>query len=335
MINAGDADNEYGLLLTNVSGTMTLDDMAFNNAADNLVYLTSTSSSTVNVTGSTFTYPGVVGPAANSAILLEPGGAANLTASVTGSTFTNILSASTQIGANTAGASGTLSLTFSNNTINSAAGRAGGVVVSGQELTTTSLTITTNTFTGAGGNGVISIDTNDTSTVTGSISNNVITNPPGIGIFSAVDEAATSTLTFNGNTITNSGGDGIQLVNFGGVGSSTMNATVTNNTVNGHSLNTAVSFVGGISVTGFEDVMDPQLTGNTVTGTPASPTQCGGAPCVDYYLEEVGGTFRLEEIPNTAATTASAAYVNATNDAGPVTIFGVIDLSNGVEISSS
>ena len=114
-----------------------------------------------------------------------------------------------------------------------------------------------------------------------------------------------------------------------------MNATVTNNTVNEHSLNTAVSFVGGISVTGFEEVMDLQLTGNSVTGTPASPTQCGGAPCVDYYLEEVAGTFRLEEIPDTAATTANAAYVNATNDAGPVTIFGVIDLSNGVEISSS
>jgi Bacterial Ig domain len=335
VVNAGNADNEYGLLLTNVGGTVTLDDMTFNNAADNLVYLTSTSSSTLNVTGSVFSYPSVISGTANSAMLLEPSGAANLTASITGTTFTDIVSASTQIGANTLNASGTLSLTFSNNTINSGPGRAGGVVVSGQELTTTGLTITNNTFTGAGGNGVISIDTNDTSTVTGTISNNIISNPPGIGIFSAVDESATSTLTFNGNTITNSGGDGIQLVNFGGVGTSTMNATVTNNTVNGHSLNTAVSFVGGISVTGFEEVMDLQLTGNAVTGTPASPTQCGGAPCVDYYLEEVGGTFRLEEIPNTAATTANAAYVNSTNDAGPVTIFGVIDLSNGVEISSS
>jgi Bacterial Ig domain/Cadherin domain/RTX calcium-binding nonapeptide repeat (4 copies)/Right handed beta helix region len=333
--NAGNADNEYGLHLTNVSGTVTLDDMTFNNAADNLVSLNSTTSSTINVTGSVFSYPGAVSATANSAMLLEPGGTASLTASITGSTFTNILSASTQIGANTAAASGTVSLTFANNTINSAAGRAGGVVVSGQELTTTSLSITNNTFTGAGGNGVISIDTNDSSTVTGTISGNVISNPPGIGIFSAVDESGTSTLTFNNNTVTNAGGDGIQLVNFGGVGSSTMNATVTNNTVNGHSLNTAVSFVGGISVTGFEEVMDLQLTGNTVTGTPASSTQCGGAPCVDYYLEEVGGAFRLEEIPDTPATTASAAYVNATNDAGPVTIFGVIDLSNGVEISGS
>ena len=62
---------------------------------------------------------------------------------------------------------------------------------------------------------------------------------------------------------------------------------------------------------------------------------CGGAPCVDDYLEEVGGTFRLEEIPNTAATTANAAYVNSTKDDGPVTIFGIIDLSNGVEISGT
>ena len=138
--NAGNADNEYGLLLTNVGGTVTLDDMTFNNAADNLVYLTSTSSSTFNVTGSVFSYPAVISGTANSAMLLEPSGAANLTASITGSTFTNIVSASTQIGANTLNASGTLSLTFSNNTINSATGRAGGVVVSGQELTTTSLT---------------------------------------------------------------------------------------------------------------------------------------------------------------------------------------------------
>ena len=112
-----------------------------------------------------------------------------------------------------------------------------------------------------------------------------------------------------------------------------MNATVTNNTVNGHSLNTAVSFVGGISVTGFEEVMDLQLTGNTVTGTPASSTQCGGAPCVDYYLEEVGGTFRLEEIQH--AGDDGQRRLRQYERRGPVTIFGVTDLSNGVEISSS
>ena len=340
--NAGNADNEYGLLLTNVSGTTTLDDATFNGAADNLVYLNSLNvNAAFAVTGSLFSYPAAIGATANSAILIEPGGTASITASVTGSSFTDIVSAATQIGANTAGANGTLSLTFTGNTVNALlAGRAGGVVVSGQENTTTNLIIGTaaapNIFNGAGGNGVISIDVNDVSTVTGTIANNTINNPPGIGIFSAVDEGAASTLTFNANTVTNSGGDGFQLVNFGGVGTSTMNATVTNNVVSGHSLNTAVTFLGGISVTGFEDVVDLQLTGNSVTGTPASTTQCGGAPCVDYYVEEVGGTFRLEEIPDVVADLiATAAFVNAKNDAGPVTIFGTIDLSNGLEISSS
>jgi hypothetical protein len=50
---------------------------------------------------------------------------------------------------------------------------------------------------------------------------------------------------------------------------------------------------------------------------------------VDYYLEEVGGVMRFEEVPDTAATTLTAPFVNATNDAGPVTIFGIIDLTNG------
>jgi hypothetical protein len=191
------------------------------------------------------------------------------------------------------------------------------------------MTIANNTFNGAGGNGVISIDTNDTSRVQGTVSGNQITNPPGIGMFVAVDEAATNDIVFDNNTITNSGGDGVQAVNFGGAGVSTMQLALTNNVVSGHSANTAVNFVGGISFTGFEDSSCVVLRGNSVTGTPTGPAQCGGAPCVDYYLEEVGGATTLEEVPNTAATTANAAYVNSINDAGPVTVFGVIDLTNG------
>jgi hypothetical protein len=259
-----------------------------------------------------------------------PGGTAAVTASIQNSTFTNIRGVAAQMGANLALSSGTQNFTFSNNTISvTLAGRASGVVVSGQELTTTNVTIANNTFTGAGGNGVISIDTNDTSRVQGTVSGNQITNPPGIGMFVAVDEGATNDIVFDNNTITNSGGDGIQAVNFGGAGVSIMQLALTNNVVNGHSANTAVNFVGGISFSGFEDTSCVVLRGNNVTGTPVSPTQCGGAPCVDHYLEEVGGALTLEEVPNTAATTASAAYINSINDAGPVTVFGTIDLTNG------
>ena len=310
--------------------------MSFNNAADNLVYLTSTSSSTFNVTGSVFSYPGVISGTANSAILLEPSGAANLTASITGSTFTDIVSASTQIGANTVERQRDVVADVLEQHDQLGDWPSGGVVVSGQELTTTSLTITSNTFTGAGGNGVISIDTNDTSTVTGTISNNTITNPPGIGIFSAVDEAATSTLTFNGNTITNSGGDGIQLVNFGGVG-----------------------------------VLDDERDGDEQHGERTQPQHRRelrgryqrhrirgghGPPAHRQLRHRNPGQPRRSAVARRASTTTSRRWVEpsgsrrsrtrrrrpptpptstATNDAGPVTIFGVIDLSNGVEISSS
>ena len=76
--------------------------------SSHLVYLTSSGvNSTFTVTGSLFSYPATISGTANSAILIEAGGKASITASVTGSTFTDIVSAATQIGANTAGANGT------------------------------------------------------------------------------------------------------------------------------------------------------------------------------------------------------------------------------------
>lgn len=332
--NAGNGDNEHGLNLINAAGTVTLDATTFVGAAEDLIHLENNSTNvTFNViNNSQFEYPAAVGGTANSAILLLPGGSASITASIQNATFTNIVGASALIGANLLNSNGTQTLTFSSNTVNiTLPARASGVVVSGQELTTTNLTITSNTFNGAGGNGVISIDTNDSSTVQGTVSGNRINNPPGIGMFVAVDEAAVARLTIDANVVANSGGDGIQVVNFGGVGISNLFLALTDNQVDGHSLTTGVNFVGGISVTSFEDNACIRLRGNSVIGTPAGPTHCGGVSCVDYYIEEVGGTAMFEEIPDTAATTLTAGYVNATNDPGPVTIFGSIDLTNGAQ----
>ena len=339
LTNTGNADNENGLNLLNTSGTLTIGSSRFDTAGEKLVYVENTNLNlTVNVgNASAFAMPATgVNPVWNQAIELVPNGSSAFTATIQNSSFTNINANAVNLGAAAAGSSGTSSLVVSNNTLtgkHNPEGRATGVAVSGQEATTTNLSITNNAFTNSGGNGVVSIDVNDTSRVTGTVANNTIMNPPGIGMFLAADEAATAQLTITGNTITSAGGDGIQLVNFGGIGTSSLRAELTNNTVNGHSEDTAVSFVGGISVTSFEDTTNVALRGNSVSGTPPGPTQCGGAPCVDYYLEEVGGTMLAEEIPDTAATILTAAYVNSTNDAGPVTIFGVIDLSNGVDIA--
>ncbi len=331
--NSGNADNEYGMNLSNCTGTLSVNSTTFNNAADNLVYISSTSGTlTANFqNNSAFSYPMSVSGTANSAILIEPGNAAVINTTIQNCTFTNIVSQSAQFGYNLAASSGTSSFNFSNNTITvNLASRGSGITISGQENSTTNITIDNNNFSGAGGNGVISIDVNDNSRVTGTASGNTFTNPPGIGMFVAVDENANADVTLNGNTITNAGGDGIQTVNFGGAGVSDMRLYITNNNINGHSLNTSVNFVGGISFTGFEDNSCIAVRGNSVTGTPAGPTQCGGAPCVDYYIEEVGGIATFEEIPNTGNTTLNAAYLNSINDAGPVTIFGIIDLTNGV-----
>jgi hypothetical protein len=330
--------------LNNCTGTLQVNGTTFNNAADNLIYISSTAGTlTANFqNGSHFTYPAVISATANSAILIEPGNAAVINTTIQNCTFTNVKNAAAQFGYNLAASSGTSNFNFSNNTITiNLAARASGVVISGQENSTTNITIDNNNFSGAGGNGVISIDVNDNSRVTGTASGNTITNPPGIGMFVAVDEAGRSDVTLNGNVITNAGGDGIQTVNFASPSQpslvSTMRMTITNNMINGHSLNTAVNFVGGISMTHFSEIApDPiditclVLRGNSVTGTPAGATHCGGAPCVDYYIEEVAGALTFEEIPNTANTMLNAAYLNSINDAGPVTIFGFIDLTNGV-----
>jgi hypothetical protein len=339
MTNAGNSDNEHGLNLVNVQGTVTLDGTTIDGAAEDLVHLQNNNvNATLTVTNnSQFSYPASVGSFANSAFLLLPSGTSAITANIQNSTFTNIKNLSAQIGAEAAGSNGTQSFTFSNNTVNiTLAGRAGGVFVSGQESTTTNIAISNNNFNGAGGNGVVSLDTNDTAIVRGQVSGNGIVNPPGIGIFVAVDEGGRSDVTVDSNTITNSGGDGIQTVNFGGNGISTMDMTITNNMVNGHSLNTAVNFVGGIAAFALSappeagDSSCVVVRGNTVTATPTSPTQCGGAPCVDYYIEETAGVMTFEEVPNTASTILNAAYVNSINDAGPVSVFGTIDLTNGL-----
>jgi hypothetical protein len=338
--NAGNGDNEHGLNIANLTGAATLSGVTFTGASEDLVHVETTGALTFTVSNSSqFSYPAAIGAFAGNAILLIPNGGGAISASIQNATFTNIRGVSAQIGAGTLNANGAQSLTFSNNTVNvTLAGRAGGVVVSGQELTTTAVTIANNTFNGAGGNGVVGIDVNDGSTVTGTVSNNQISNPPGNGMFLAVDENALATVAITGNTVTNAGIDGIQVVNFAGVGESRLNATITNNQVNGHSQNASLAFVGGISVTIFGDsagdVSRVTLRGNTVTGTPTGATQCGGAPCVAYYLDESALTNPiLEEVPDTVATgAATVAYVQSINNpaVASVSLFGTFLLSNGV-----
>ena len=166
IMNSGNADNEYGFNISNVTGTATISGTTFDNAADDLVHFVNNNTNgnlTVN-SSSSFVYPSSVSGTANSAIALQPNGTSNVTVTVQNSTFTNIVSSSINWGAATAGSNGTSTLDFSNNTITvNLPARGSGFALSWQESTTGNITISSNNFTGAGGNGVINIDCNDSS----------------------------------------------------------------------------------------------------------------------------------------------------------------------------
>ena len=316
VLGAGDADNERAVDLTNAGGTLTINGGTYDDAADDLVRVDNTNTNlTASVTnGATFSNQTQVN--AGNAFDFVPNGTSAITATINGSTFNNLRNTSVNWGAANAGSSGSSSLTFTNNSVTGGAMGAAGIIVSGQEATTTTTTISNNTFNGAGGNGVVNHDVNDTSTVLATVQGNTLTSPKGHGIVAAVDEDADVRMNITGNTISNAGGDGIELTNFGDDSAAAMTSTahfiVTNNTINTHSTNPAVAFVGGIAMFHFEadaDTTCAKVSGNTVTGTP-TPTY------FDIFLQNNAGAgaFKYEETPDTALTgEVTESYIQSQN----------------------
>jgi hypothetical protein len=74
--DAGNGDNEHGLNLVNVTGTVTIDATTFSGASEDLIHLENNNTNvTLNVSNSSqFSYPASIGGFANSAILILPGG---------------------------------------------------------------------------------------------------------------------------------------------------------------------------------------------------------------------------------------------------------------------
>ncbi|MEZ5465268.1 MAG: Ig-like domain-containing protein [Lysobacteraceae bacterium] len=89
--DAGNADNEYGLNVQNVAGTVNITNSLFDNAADDLIhYVNTNTSGALTVTGSSFVHPATISPTANAAIAMQPNGSSTLTATITGNGFTDI-----------------------------------------------------------------------------------------------------------------------------------------------------------------------------------------------------------------------------------------------------
>ena len=256
-------------------------------------------------------------------VLAVPSGGAGLTVNVENSTFTNIQGSSLHF-LPVALSSGTSSVRFVGNTVTTTvAGKGGRVFVGATASTTTDVTITDNAFTGVSGAGVVNVDAGDAATVRGTIARNQISNAQAVGIVVSVDDGGLARLVVDANQITSVGSDGIQAANFGGAGTSQLDLVVTDNVINGHNTNPAAAFLAGIVVFGFEDNICLALTGNSVSGTPAGYE--------GVYLENGGGTFQYEEVPNTAATgTVTPAFVLSQNTVGSASVNGAVTLSDGV-----
>ena len=324
ILGAGDGDGESSIDLTNVSGTTLIADSLLSGATEDHVVLRNTNTNaTLEIDDSTLS--ALDGPFGNSAVEIAPNGTSTLTVNIHDSTFSDIKNTAVTFGAQTLGSNNSSTLTFDANTITQTSpGHGGSVFVSGQESTTTVATITNNSWlNGVGGNGLVNFDTNDSSKVLGTVTDNTVASAPAAAFVAAVDDAGTLRVRYDNNAVTNSGGDGFQIVNFGGAGLSTLSAIVTNNTVNGNSQDPAQAFTGGIGVYAFEDTNCAAVSGNVVTGTPLG--------FFDILLDGTGATsFLYEENPNTGATGPTpAAYVISKNPSAPTVSVAASTLSDG------
>lgn len=330
--NNGNANDENGVNLVNHGGTSLIDATTIDNSPENLVMIRNlNTNATINVrNGSMFRNTG--GTYGGDGILAFPNGTSAITVDVENSTFRDLKDNSVQMTSEVAGSNGVSTLRFANNTVDEVTSNAkgGSVAVAGVNATTTNLTVTGNTFQNVTGYGLVNTDSNEDSTIRGTVSNNTISGADGAGLVALADDDSTQRIVMTGNNISNVGGDGIQVANFGGVlaGDTTeLDVVLTNNTITNHSTSTTgEAFIGGIGVFGFKDDTCLALTGNDVNGT----VYANGFE--DIYLQRDAGTFRFEEVPNTAATgDVTGAQVVAYNPLTPTaTVIGSIPLTDGV-----
>jgi len=344
----GNGDDENGLHLLNVAGTVLVDNSSFNGAAENLIRV---DNNNANLTftvqnSSSFEYPNPESsPFRNSAILITPKGSSAVTASVTGSTFRNIPVSSFQYGPDLS-STATGSVTFSNNTLSADAGlnvscgsnpqcRVGNISVGGTGGTT-NFVATGNDFNRVNGDGVFILGANQASTLRTRIETNTISNALDDAFVVGLGQSARVIAQFNGNTINNIGADVLEVasgeVNAGyGAGSaSDMDLVFTNNSMNTVGTNSSLAATGGPGVFRFGDA-DQQLclafTGNSMSGP--LPTT-GLKVYLDGNFGALGGTMVYEGTGSGTLTDARIQSDNPGMSLSPAnTVFSAVTLSNG------
>jgi VCBS repeat-containing protein len=327
----GNAVGESGIELTQLSGSASMADSTVSGSADRNVRIANTSGSlsAFDVTNSAFTTTNVT--TGDDGFIVENNGTGLMSVSITGSTFTDNkgdhFNASTD-----ASATGSLGVTFSNNTLTTTAGNdpnvvGGGITLSPSGSSDLTFTISGNNIQQAFDEGInLNLGTASTpaASMIGTIANNTVGtagdvdsgSESGTGINVTSNGAGATTVSVTGNQVR-------QYANPYGIllnhkeGSSTMNATVTGNTV----ANPGTFAINGIradsgATAGDSGTMCVALTGNSVAGS---------GPGVDTDI-------RLRQRFNT--TIRLPGYGGANNDTTAVNSF-VAGSNAGADVSSA
>jgi VCBS repeat-containing protein len=288
-VSGASADGING---SGVTGTVTIANSTITGSAVNNALITDTSGTlNLTVTGSTFSSNNAT--TGNYGLRVNANGATNATVSVTGSTFTDNASFDFEFSTDTS-ATGTNSVTFSNNTVTG----GGGVLMGPFGNDTTTITIDGNNIQNPQVEGIGVDNTNQTDTggkVSGTINGNTVGSPTvansggGDGINISAEGSFTETLAITNNKLYQYSNDaGINFIDR--QGSPTMNLTITGNTIADPGKFGSWGLLGGAGAeTGDAGQVCAAMSGNSMTGS-AQAGQ-GGA---DFELDQgFATTFKL------------------------------------------
>ena len=291
-----------GISGSGVTGTVTITDCTITGSTVNNATITDSSGSlNLTVTGSTFSNDHTSGDN-DEGLHVDADGTTNATVSVTGSTFTNNNGLSFDFVTDSA-ASGTNSVTFSDNTISSnIANNGAGVQIAPEGTTTTAITVDGNNIQGVGDDAIgiddgVITQTSD-ATLTGTVSGNTVGSPTvagsgssggnDIGIYA--EGTGTETLEITSNKL-------YQYANTAGIyainreGHPTTNLTITGNTI-ADPVSTAlwgleIQAGAESSPTVDSGKVCAAITGNSMTGSAPTPANGGLS---DFELDQMFGT---------------------------------------------
>jgi hypothetical protein len=284
----GNAVGERGIDVTQLTGSGSMANCTVSGSAEHNVNIANTSGtlSAFNVTNSAFTNTNMA--TGDDGFLFENNGSGSMAVSITGSTFTDNKGDHLQV-ATSASATGSVSATFSNNTLTTTAANdpnvvGGGITLSPSGSADLTFAISNNNIQQAFDEAInLNLGTASTaaSSMIGTVSNNTIGtagdpdsgSESGTGISVISNGAGLTTVAITGNQVRQYANPYGILVNIK-EGSTSMNATVTGNTVS----NPGTFAINGIRVdagatAGDSGTLCAAVTGNSVAGSgPAADT---------------------------------------------------------------